>query len=95
MGLNEAFNEAKIVLQSEKNKNKYFLFPEKIIVCIDKNGIYKTIVLPHNDDKVIGFYDMYYCKAQLYIVVATRGTYDLSYVLDEEKLELVTKGYCK
>lgn len=95
MVFNERLNNAEVVLKSEKNKNEYFLFTKEIIVCRGQNRIYKRIVLPHIDDKVIGFYDMYYCKNQLCIIIATRGSYDLSFFLDEKKLELVTMGYCK
>lgn len=82
---------AEIVLKSKKKNNTYYMYSDKIVVC---GTINKTIVLP-SDYKIICFYDMYYVKDELYVVLCTDGDYDVVYIMDEENLRICKKGLQK
>lgn len=80
-------------LKSQVNSNEYFLTGKKII-AIDGDGmVIKKISLPVTKDFVTnermkGFYDMYYDDNELLVVISMRDYYDKKAVLNEELLEL-------
>lgn len=85
-------DKADIVIDSKYGNNKYFMYEKKIIV--KKDGEEYCIELPKTE-KNIGFYDMYYSNNSLNVIVATRDCYDIRYVLDEERLVLLSKQLSK
>lgn len=80
------FERAELVLKSKYKLNSYYLFDDKIIV--DKNNEnYSEILLP-NTNGVICFYDMYYASDGLRIIIATKNSYDLVGILNEDDLTI-------
>ena len=68
------------------------MFADKIVVKSTDDDVF--IELPRND-KVVGFYDMYYVNECICVIVATRGAYDIRYVLDEEEYTLISEQLSK
>ena len=75
-------------MYNSKYKNaQYYMYNKKILAkFLDETYI---IELPQGD-RVICFYDMYYVKDYINVIVATGGGYDMRYILDENKFELVS-----
>ena len=87
--------QADIMLHSNINKNCYYLFKDKIIVETEMNK-YQEILLPKDeDDKIVCFYDIYYVKDRLQIIVASRDCYDRVFMLDEHNLSIMFVGLTK
>ena len=87
--------QADKILHSNINKNCYYLFKDKIIVETERNK-YQEILLPKDeDDQIVGFYDMYYEKADLIIIVDSRVFYDRKFILDEHNLSIMFAGLTK
>ena len=84
-------NEA-IIVKSKKNNYTYMMH-ENIIVASGEDKEY-TIELPHKDN-ILCFYDMYYDNNDLIVIIATRGSYDIRYELDEQGLNLKEIAYTK
>ncbi len=84
--------EAEIILKSKFNNNVYYMFNDMIIVENGKDVL--CIELPRMS-KGICFYDMYYSNECIYVIVATRGNYDIRYILQEETLMLVSQQLSK
>ena len=84
---------ADVILRSNINKNCYYLFKNKIIVETERNK-YQELLLP-KDDKLTCFYDIYYVKDDLKIIVASRDYYDRVYILDEDNLSIMLVGLTK
>lgn len=83
---------AEIIINSKYKNAQYHMYNNKILVKhLDETYI---IELPHGD-KIICFYDMYYIKDNINVIVVTRGTYDMRYILDENKFELVSEQLSK
>jgi len=83
---------AEIIVSSKYTDAQYHMYNDKILVKIlDKTYF---IELPQGD-KIICFHDMYYVKDNINVIVATRGTYDMQYILDENKLELIYEQFTK
>lgn len=80
--------QADVILHSNINKNCYYLFKNRIIVETEKNK-YQELLLP-KDDKLICFYDIYYAKDGLRIIVASRECYDRVFILDEHNLSVTS-----
>ncbi len=85
-------DKVKIVLNSIHKKRQYKMYDDKIIVKSNDEEI--CIEMPQMD-KNIGFYDMYYSSGYIHVVVATRGNYDIRYILDEDKLKLINEHFTK
>lgn len=79
---------ADVILHSNINNNCYYLFKNKIVVETERNK-YQELLLP-KDDKLICFYDIYYVKDDLKIIVASRDCYDRVFVLDEHNLSIMS-----
>ncbi|MDE7253969.1 MAG: hypothetical protein K2O32_13645 [Acetatifactor sp.] len=87
--------QADKILHSNINKNCYYLFKDKIIVETERNK-YQEILLPKDeDDQIVCFYDMYYEKADLIIIVASRDFYDRKFILYEHNLSIMFAGLTK
>ena len=88
---NDLSNAIKI-LDAKNTNNKYFLFPDKLLVRSSNGKIIKTIY-PPNDSKtfpkhmLVKFEQMYYENDYLVIVVTTR-LWQCWFKLLEDKLEL-------
>ena len=91
MEYNTNLLNAEIVLESNKKNNTYYMYSDKIVV---RGTINKIIVLPP-DYKIICFYDIYYIKDELYVVLCNDGDYDVVYIMDEENLSICKKGFQK
>lgn len=82
------------ILNSKYKNVEYYMYGNKIVVKGNDNEL--CINLPRDEnDKFVDFYDMYYSKEKIYVIVATRGPYDFRYILDEAKFELVYDGLSK
>ena len=82
-----------MTLQNSKYKDiQYYMYSDKILI---KNGNSESYIELPQVDKAICFYDMYYVKECLYVIVATRGTYDIRYILDEKKFRLLSEQQSK
>ena len=87
--------QADKILHSNINKNCYYLFKDKNIVETERNK-YQEILLPRDeDDQIVGFYDMYYEKVDLIIIVDSRDFYDRKFILDEHNLSIMFAGLTK
>lgn len=77
-------------LESEVNSNEYYMTRRKIIVLNKEKQVIKKIELPQmeNNERVIGFYDMYYDCGELLVVISMRDYYDSKTILNEKTLEL-------
>lgn len=84
--------KADVILNSKYKNIQYYMYSDKIIA--KSNDTESYINLPQSN-KVIGFYDMYYVKKYIQVIVATRGCYDIRYVLDEDELKLISKQLSK
>ena len=85
-------DKVKIVLNSNYRNSQYRMYEDKIIV---KRNDEETYIGIPKIDRGIGFYDMYYANGCINVIVATRGNYDIRYVLDEERLKLVNEQLSK
>lgn len=83
---------AEIIINSKYKNAQYHMYSNKILVKVMDETYF--IELPHGD-KFICFYDMYYAKDYINVIVATRGAYDMRYILDENKFELVSEQLSK
>lgn len=84
--------KADILLKSKYKNNQYYMYSDKIIIKNNNNEY--CIRLPQID-KVIGFYDMYYINQKICVIIATRGSYDIRCILDEEELKLTSEQLSK
>ena len=87
-----ADEQPKIRLDSQHKEVRYLMYDNNILVMRDNDELY--IELPQGDN-VICFYDMYYVKGSLQVIVATRSSYDIRYILDEDNFKLVAKHLSK
>ena len=85
-------NNEPIIKKSKYNNNLYTMYNCKIIIT---NGNQERIVELPRDENSICFYDMYYERGLLIVIIATRGEYDLKYELDEDNLKLQKISYTK
>lgn len=78
-----------MVLRSKKNDNVYHVLSDKIVVQSGSDK--KEIPLPADPATFmyyLGFLYAFYEGDKLFVVVATRGSYDARFELDEYNLEL-------
>lgn len=87
-------DKAVIVLNSKYGNRQYRMYRNEIIVKENGENINISIRLPQVD-RVIEFYDMYYVNGEIAVIVATSGSYDIRYVLDEDKLMLTNEQLSK
>lgn len=81
-----------IILESKEKSVKYYMYKNRIIVKSNNDDI--CIELPQVEN-VICFYDMYFVKECINVIIATRGSYDIRYILDENEIKLVSKKLSK
>lgn len=74
-----------IIIDSKCKNTQYHMYRDKILVKDSDTTL--CIELPRAD-KAVCFYNMYYVKDRIHVIVATKGVYDIRYILDEEKFEL-------
>lgn len=74
-----------IIIDSKCKNAQYHMYRDKILVK-DADETH-CIKLP-DANKAVCFYNMYHVKDAIHVIVATRGVYDIRYILDEEKYEL-------
>lgn len=78
------------MFESKKNSNVYHIYGDRLVVHSgsDKKGITLPV-----DQKSFMYYlefdHMYYEGEKLFVVVATRGSYDVRFEVDEDSLELI------
>ncbi|MBP3194994.1 MAG: hypothetical protein J6M05_04955 [Cardiobacteriaceae bacterium] len=83
---------ARQVLDAKTTSNRYYLFPDKLIICGKNNDIIK-IINPPSDDKtfvkhmLVTFEQMYYERDYLVVVVSTR-LWDCWFKMYDNTLEL-------
>lgn len=79
----------KMVLRSKKNDNVYHVLSDKIVVQSGSDK--KEIPLPADPATFMYYLELLYAFYEgdkLFVVVATRGSYDARFELDEYNLEL-------
>ena len=81
-----------IIVKSKKNNSTYVMHENMIIVCGGDKEY--TIELPKRNN-ILCFYDMYYTNSKLIVIIATSGSYDIRYELDETSLNLQEIAYSK
>ena len=75
--------------RSNVNKNVYRIFSNKIVAYSDSGE--KEIPLPVDPASFMYYLEFQYAiyeNGKLFVVVATRGSYDARFELDEDTLEL-------
>ena len=81
--------ENKMVLESRKNDNVYHVLNDRIVA---RSGSYeKEIPLPVDPTSFMYYLEflyLFYEGEKLFAVVATRGSHDARFELDEDNLEL-------
>ncbi len=76
-------------LRSQKNDNRYVLYEDRIEVVSRSRTV--TLPLPVDKDRYMNylcFTGIFYIGDKLYATVATRESYDLKFVIDEDSIEL-------
>ena len=85
-------SKARKILDAQTTSNKYYLFPDKLIICDKHNDIIKVIA-PPSDHKtfvkhmLVKFHDIYYERDYLIVVVST-SLWDCWFKLYDDTLEL-------
>ena len=82
----------KIVFESKRNNNIYHVLSDRIIVCSGSDE--REIPLPVDPKSFMYYLEylyMFYEGDKLFVVVATRDSYDARFELDEDILDL--KGH--
>lgn len=89
-------DEKAIITIDSKYKNvQYHMYNDRIIVKSNNSNNNKCLIKLPLIDKVIGFYDMYYVSGYIHVIIATRGDYDIRYILNEDEMKLVDKQLSK
>lgn len=76
-------------LLSHKNDNRYVLYEDRIEVISRSRTV--TLPLPVDKDRYMNyicFTGIFYSGDKLYVTVATRESYDLKFIMDEDIIEI-------
>ena len=83
--------KADVTLKSRTTGNTYYLFSDRIVIKGEHDGV---IILPGKNE-ILCFADMYYELGELHVFAPTTKSFDVMYVLDENDLTIIQKGYRK